>query len=321
MSAETALILLPGALTTVQDLGRTGWQYCGVSVGGAMDPFAATVANILAGNNPKDAVLEITLLGPQIKILQDTTIAVAGADLAATLDGERIAPWSSKSGLSGQVLTFGQRAAGARAYLSINGGVDVPCVMGSRSTDLKALVGGYRGRALKAGDILSAKTIRGHARFGGRSLLPGDLQLYRPPNTPIRFLRSRGGLACSANIFDQFLSQSRTVRPDSDRMGYRFAGPQVENDAKPTDDSWSEPVTAGVIQIPPDGQPIVLMAGCQTVGGYPRVGVVITVDIGRLAQAAPSDAVQFVEVSMDVAQSELHRQAQYIAHLSVSNVI
>jgi antagonist of KipI len=282
-----------------------------------MDRFAASVANILVGNSAGAAVLEVTFIGPQLKFLQDTTIALTGADLRAKVEGHELPPWSSRAIGAGQVLTFTGRAGGARAYIALHGGLDVPIVLGSRSTDLKSLMGGYFGRALKQGDELGVCRTQSDcgAHYGGRSLRKEDLAEFRPSDLPIRFLRS----SVEDPIIENFVNLSFTVRPDSDRMGFRLDGGTVNLKQYGWANTWSEPVAAGTIQIPPSGSPIILMADHQTVGGYPKMGTVITADIGRLAQISPGEPVRFSEVSLEEAHCLLSAEQTYLSNLSLAN--
>jgi len=323
MSQPTVEVLAPGALTTVQDLGRPGHQQAGVTPGGAMDRFAASAANILAFNDVGGAVLEITLLGPQLRFLTDTLFALTGADLTAKLADRYLPPWSSAAVTAGQVLSFGARTSGARAFLGLSGGFNVPVILGSRSTDLRSRIGGYYGRHLKSGDILNGNrpTVDRSRLVGGRSLLAADLARLRPDTgSPIRILRDARDVRIGDDLFRQFVASQYFVRPESDRMGFRLEGPELKLSAEETANDWSAPVTVGTVQLPPAGQPIVLMADRQTVGGYARLGTVISVDIARLAQAAPGDSVRFAETTLQEAQLLQRDELQYLAILRLANI-
>jgi biotin-dependent carboxylase-like uncharacterized protein len=213
-------VIRPGALTTIQDLGRTGHQSKGLSICGAMDRFAAAVANVLVGNSPEAAVIEVTIIGPELVARSNSTIAIAGADLSMTVGTRRVASWSSIDVTSGETISFGARTRGARAYLAVTGGIDVPPVLGSRSTDIKAQLGGYHGRQLKAGDVLSALDKNRAHNFGGRSLLEKDIKFFRPDDGPIRIMRTHDERY--GELVDNLLSQSYRVGLSSDRMGFRF---------------------------------------------------------------------------------------------------
>lgn len=240
-----------GLLTTVQDLGRVGHQQDGMPIAGAMDSFAASVANLLVGNPRTAAVLEITLLGPTLLVLSDTRIALCGADLTAAVDGQPVALWKTLTLHPGQRLTFGRRRSAARVYLAVTGGMDVPVVLGSRSTFLRGQIGGFAGRCLQAGDILNG--FPAPLTPGECGLRPADIPTYDLPAT----LRVVPGPHLSA-FTDigraAFLSSAYTLMPQSDRMGYRLHGPAIER--ADIGSLLSEAMPGGGLQIPPDGQPI-----------------------------------------------------------------
>ncbi|MGI4790471.1 MAG: biotin-dependent carboxyltransferase family protein [Janthinobacterium lividum] len=285
-----------GLLTTVQDLGRIGQQRSGMTVVGAMDPFAASAANLLVGNERGAAVLEITLLGPTLRFLTQARIALCGADLTARLDGELLPLWKTVTVQTGQQISFGRRRSGARSYLAVAGGFSVPAVGGSRATFLRGKLGGFEGRALRPGDILPCFSMS--LSSGERGLRPGDTPVYDVPAVLCVLLGPQ-----ESQFTDEgrsaFLTATYTVSPQSDRQGYRLSGPAVERTSAA--DILSEPMPLGGIQIPPDGQPILLMADRQTTGGYPLIGVVISADIPHAAQLAPGDTVRFVLVRLEEA--------------------
>lgn len=303
-------VLRPGMLTTVQDLGRPGMQQHGIVVGGAVDPVAHRIANLLVGNPESAAALECTLIGPTLEFDAPALIAITGADLGATLDGRAVALWCPVAVDAGSVLAFGDRRGGCRATIAVAGGIDVPIIMGGRGTDLIASTGGLEGRALAAGDELpvgvpedGARRLRAlikadprAARGAGRSLLP------RYSAEPVvRIMRGPE--------FDRFSAASRElltagtfeVTPQSNRMGLRLTGPALS--LAGLYDLYSSPVTTGAVQVPPSGEPIVLLADHQTIGGYPRIASVVSVDLPLLAQAPPGARVRFREVSHADAQS------------------
>ncbi len=303
LEAETG-----GLLSTVQDLGRGGQQRSGLTPGGAMDTFAASVANLLLGSPRGAAVLELTLLGPSLRFLAPTCIAVCGGDLSAALDGAALPLWKTMSVQGGQRLSFGRRRSGARAYLAVSGGFAAPEVAGSRATFLRGKLGGLEGRALRPGDILFADTLPGvlmPSFAGGRGLRRSDQPAYDVPARlrvlpgphPAHF--TDAGQAAFDSVY--------TVSPQSDRQGYRLNGPAVSRTMR--GDLLSEPMPLGGIQVPPDGQPILLMADRQTTGGSPLIGVVISADIPRAAHLAPGDTVRFVPVSLaDAAAAAIARE-------------
>lgn len=289
----TIRVLRPGLLTTVQDRGRPGHQHDGVPAGGAMDDVALRVANWLVGNDGGAAALEATLVGPSLAFDEDTTIAVAGADMDARIDDRRLPPWWSARVRAGQVLTLEQAHAGCRAYIALAGGVDVPAVLGSRSTYTRAQFG----RPLAARDVL--RTFPRQAPPGGHGV---EIHRLLPPRSTIRFVPAAGAGAAplTAAARRAFATGEFTVSRDSDRMGIRLEGPSLE--MHPHRELHSAGVAFGTIQLPPGGSPIVLMADRQTTGGYPRIGEVATVDLPLLAQARPGDAVRFEAWTRDEAE-------------------
>lgn len=297
----TITVIRPGLLTTVQDLGRRGHQHEGVPEGGVMDSYAARLANLLAGNDQGAAVLEATLVGPELRFPSATVVAVTGMDCDVLLDGQPVALWRTLEVPPGSTLEVGAARTGCRAYIAVAGGIDVPAVLGSRSTYLPAAFGGFHGRALRAGDVLSSggaapqlagRAGQGHGRTLARSLRPD----YGPVLRLIPGESRSPGRATAGSVLDQEFKVSRR----SDRMGYRLDGRILDETG--TRERPSAAVTMGTLQLPPDGSPILLMADRQTTGGYPTLGQVATVDLGRAAQLRPGSTVRFTEVSTEEAQ-------------------
>lgn len=297
-------VLEPGLFTTVQDLGRRGYERDGIPCGGAMDRFAIRVANLLVGNEEGDAALEVTLGGLALRFEEEGLVALAGADLVASADGVAIPAWHAAWLPAGSRLSFGGPGAGCRAYLAVAGGIAVPPVLGSRSTLARAGMGGLDGRPLRRGDELSAgsasplsgriaATLREGA--GGPLVSPtGPGISLRPAYSTrpaVRLLSGADADALSAGPPGGLYGSEFQVGPDSDRMGYRLHGPRLETAA--AGDRLSEPVAFGTVQLPPGGHPIVLMADRQTTGGYPRIGEIATVDLPLLAQLKPGDSLRF----------------------------
>jgi antagonist of KipI len=305
-------VLRPGLLTTVQDLGRPGWQRFGVVAGGALDDVALRVANLLVGNAAGDAALEATLIGPTLELLDDHLIALGGADLGATLDGAPLPVWRPVAARAGSLLIFESRRRGCRAYIAVAGGIDVPRVLGGRGTDLRGRFGGLAGRALDAGDTLPAGPAGAASERTLRALLAADQVVagwgagpsLLPAYDPAPLLRVLPGPE-----FDLFRVDARAalvtepfeVTSRSDRMGYRLSGPALALDRP--HELVSSPVARGTVQVPPGGEPIILMADRQTTGGYPRIAAVIDVDIPLLAQAPPGTAVRFQLTTLAEAQA------------------
>ena len=292
-------VAAPGLLATVQDLGRGGYQQRGVPVSGGMDLYALQIANLLVGNPRGAAVVEFALRGPLLKALDDRVVAVCGADFGANVGGQPRPAWKSFLLRSGEVLEFARPARGVWGYLAVAGGIDVPPLMGSRSTYLRGKFGGYLGRALAAGDVLNAGEIPGAAREG-RALAPSQIPQYGRAAVA-RIVLGPQQAAFVPAAMDALLSAEYEVSGQSDRMGYRLKGPPLRHVDKA--DILSEAVAAGTVQVPADGQPIVLLADRQPTGGYAKIATVISVDIVRVAQLPPGGRLQFKAVDVPTAQA------------------
>ena len=299
-------VLKPGLSTTVQDLGRPGYYHIGIPTSGGMDMLSLTAANLLVGNPAGAAVLEAVFLGPELEFTQDATVAVTGADLPPKVDGDERAGWTSFTVKKGQVLSFGFLKAGARAYIAISGGIDVPVVLGSRSTYTLGALGGFHGRKLQAGDVLA---LGEGAGADGRSV---PVALRRMPGTPAA-LRMLPGLYWhriteAAGI--RFFEDTWKVAPEADRIGYRFkSGHPLE--FVPREQPFgagSDPSNIvdacypyGSVQVPGGTEPIVLHRDAVSGGGYFMVGTVISADMDLIGQLQPHTPAQFVKVTMDEA--------------------
>ncbi|WP_088104265.1 biotin-dependent carboxyltransferase family protein [Halalkalibacter urbisdiaboli] len=301
-------VLKPGLLTSVQDAGRYGYQQSGIVASGAMDPFAYEVSNRLVGNQGDAAVLEVTLAGPTLLALADRVISICGADLSATIDGHRAPLWSSFRIKMGQQLSFGKPMMGMRAYIAVQGGFDVEPVLGSRSTYVKGQLGGLGGRALEKGDLLQAGTVPSR-ESRGRSLHPDAIPRY-DEDKPIRVILGPDLESFTKAGIATFLSISYTLSNELDRMGCRLIGVPIEHSSKA--DILSDAVTFGTIQVPANGQPMILLADRQTTGGYARIAHVIDVDLPRLGQLKPGQSVSFQEVDVETAQRMLRNQASWL---------
>lgn len=308
-------VVRPGLLTTVQDLGRYHFQKYGVVPGGAMDTGAARAANVLVGNEGHEAVLEITLAGAELLIDKDIILAICGADLSVTAAGERLPLWRPALIRAGSVIKFGACQSGCRSYLAIAGGFDVPVVMGSRSTYLRGAIGGYQGRALKSGDMLSAQAP-GLLSERIKSLLSGGLYGgFAVPHWHASHFAIADSLAdpiiraMPGSHFELFTEDSQQalfrqtyqIAVQSDRMGYRLEGAQKLALASPQE-LLSEAVANGTVQLPSDGNPIVLLSDRQTTGGYPRIAQVASVDIPVFAQLKPGDRFRFEAITQQEAE-------------------
>ena len=291
-------VITPGALTTVQDLGRIGYQAFGVPVSGAMDPRALRLANILCGNPENEAALECTLLGPALRFTADNVIGLTGGDLGATLDGQPLAPYGAYAVKSGQTLRFTAPKTGCRAYLAFHGGLDIPLVMGSRSTYLKAKLGGFCGRKLEKDDEIAfrapAATI---PNLDARRFTP---EFVKRDIYTLRVVLGPQDDAFTAEGLKTFLSEVYTVTPEFDRMGCRLTGAAISH--KDGADIISDGIAFGAIQVPASGEPIIMLADRQTTGGYTKIANVISADFRLLAQIKANDRVRFEKVSIEAAQ-------------------
>lgn len=295
-------IVRPGLFTTIQDLGRFGHQVSGVPVSGPMDWQSHRIANALVGNEPGAALLEATLLGPEIRIESEAVIAIAGADLGARLDGSDVPLHRPIRCRPGAVLRFGERRSGARACVAFGGGIAVPPVLGSRATHTYSGLGGLNGRPVAAGDRLPL----GDERAAGVSRAL-DVPLRRTSGgARVRVLPGPQGDHFPPEALEVLLRSRFTVTPSSDRMGYRLAGASIPRVAGR--EMISDATFTGALQIPPSGDPILLMADRQTTGGYPQLATVITADLPLAGQLAPGDWIEFEVCSRDQAIAALIAQ-------------
>lgn len=297
------LVLKSGWLTTVQDLGRYGRQHCGVSVSGVMDSFSTIVANRLVGNPDQAAVLECTLKGPELQFEQDTVVAITGADLSPTIDGHNAPTWECILIPRGSRLHFGLPRAGARAYLAVAGGFEVPLVMDSRSTHWASETGGHHGRPLKSGDILYGGQAGPSVTQRIGTGLPGSLHLHYERSVSLHIIPGPQHDCFTKHSITDLTETSYTVSPQSDRMGYRLTGPKIAR--KDSDPFISDGTAMGALQVPSDGQPILLMADRQTTGGYPKIAVVSSADLPLAAQLTPGDRINFILCTLAQAQTLL----------------
>jgi biotin-dependent carboxylase-like uncharacterized protein len=296
-----------GLLTTLQDLGRQGFGRWGVSPCGAMDPLALSLANLLVGNARGAVALEVTALGPELVFEEEATFALAGADLGASLDGAPLAQGLAQRARAGQTLRFGARGSGARAYVAVAGGLgrSAQAFLGSAATDMEAGLGGLGGRPLRAGDVL---LLEPQPPFQPRAVRDSWERWYQPPEE-VRFIPEPGP-RISSEAQERFVSTRFRVSPRSNRVGYRLEAPALP--VVPSALQLSEPVAPGTVQLPPDGQPIVLMADRQTTGGYPRLGQVIRADVPKLAQRWLGEWVSFRAVTLEEARRSLREQQAWL---------
>ena len=305
----TVTVVRAGFLTSVQDLGRTGFREFGVSTSGALDPFASRVANLLVGNDPGAAGIEVTLGGLQLRFEDERIIAWCGGEFDVQAGSRTLPAGHAYFASAGDELKIRRAKIGCRAWIAMSGGINVPPVLGSRSTDLRAAFGGFEGRALRDGDVVPLVKRPGSsacAKATPDKRMPGTgVSSWAAPYhwaTPasrephLRFTRGVDWARFNASTLQRLTSEAFTVSPDSDRMGVRFHGPELKR--QDTADLISEAVAPGTIQVPPSGKPILLSGDCQTIGGYPKIAHVITVDLGIAAQLRAGDRVAFSEVSL-----------------------
>ena len=300
------VVIRPGMLTTVQDLGRWGRQGSGVPVGGPMDAYSHRLANRLVGNAEDAAALEITLIGPELEAHGDLLCAVAGGEFALTIDGRPAGTQAPLVLHSGARLRFGERSAGARATLAVRGGIDVPATFGSRATSLSARMGPFGGRTLATGDVLPV---------GDEAVEPAAPVSIAPLPIPsggarVHVVKGPHDAMFTREAVDAFFSSRFTITPQSNRMGYRLSGPALKH--RDAADILSDATPIGSIQVPASGQPIVLMADRQTTGGYPKIATVITADLPLVGQLAPGDWIEFVDCPRETAVEALRAQERQL---------
>ena len=308
-------ILNSGLLTTIQDSGRYGFRKYGVIVSGAMDTFSHRISNLLVGNDDDEATLEVTLVGPKILIKEDSLISICGGNLSPKINNCEVQMWRPIYVKAGSILTFGECLLGTRSYIAFAGSFNINKTMDSKSTYLRAAIGGFCGRALKKGDIinLNKPTFKGmqivnklHKSistngFAITKWFVGSDSLPRYSSSPVIRVIKGGQFESfneesKANLFNSKFA----ITPQSDRMGYRLKGHNLSL-SNPLE-MISEAISLGTIQVPPDGNPIILLADRQTTGGYPKIAETISIDIPVLAQLKPGDSVGFCEISLEEAQ-------------------
>jgi antagonist of KipI len=310
---DTFLVITPGSFTTVQDKGRLGYQRMGIPVSGVLDSFACRVANLLVGNPEGSAVLESTIVGPQLAVLKEADIALTGAQMDAKLNYKPVERWNTVRVKPGDVLTFQQVKSGCRGYLAVSGGIKVPEVMGSMSTYVGGKIGGYGGRPLRKGDILQRGS--GSLLDAPRHLSEKWIPLY-PDQINLRTVTGPQDDHFDEGLATLFQSEFM-VTPKADRMGYRLQGLPIKHKANVPQSIISEPTMPGGIQVPADGQPIILLVE-QTVGGYTKIATVLSTDLPKIAQAVPGDSVKFESVTLETAHAIYHKHEKMLGEISAS---
>lgn len=300
-----ATVLRAGFLTTVQDLGRTGLRQFGVSLGGALDSHALRVANLLVGNNESAAGLEVTLGGLRLAFADERLVAWCGGEFDAQLGSTSLPAGHAAVIREGEELTIDRAKAGCRAWVAVSGGIDVPLMLGSRSTDLRANFGGFDGRALRDANEISLGINSERAEILIDKLREERIARWKPTHdwsSPaksdpvLRVVRGSNWDCFDSSAHHALTNEAFVVSPDSDRMGARFESPELKRNDDV--DLASEAVAPGTVQVPPVAKPILLLGDCQTIGGYPKIAHVITVDLPIAAQLRPGDQVHFHEVSL-----------------------
>lgn len=298
----TFKVINPGVLTTIQDLGRYGYQKYGLAVSGSVDQYAHRMANIIIGNPENAAVLETTLVGLKLKTLKSTVIVITGGDLRPKVNGKPVEMWKSFKVNKDDLVTFSGCRNGLRSYISIAGGVDVPNILGSKSTDIIAEIGGINGRKCESGDLIKTDIQTGlNKRLTGRRL-PASLIPDYPSHLDVRVILGPQEQAFKPSSIKKFFSSIYTVGKEIDSMACRLDGPKIKHIGEA--DIFSEGMFAGAIQVPRDGLPIVFLHGRRSIGGYTKIGGVISVDLPRLAQIKTGDTIQFHQIEIEEAHKE-----------------
>jgi len=297
-------VLRPGVGATIQDAGFRGLRAAGVPLGGAADPLALRVANLLVGNSEDAAGVEFALEGPELLFSAAATVALAGADFSGAPSWR---PWTVAAG---ERLRFGECRRGFYGYLAVRGGIDVPPVLGCRSTFVRGGFGGVEGRLLREGDRLPVGIAPGGGRAGPAPSLFVSPALL-PAYSAAPLVRVIAG--AQAGELDPLTAAEFKVSAQSDRMGLRLRGPALVR--RGGAELRSSPVAPGTVQVPPDGQPIVLLAEAQTIGGYPRAAHVISVDLPVVAQLRPGETIRFQEVALEAAERLLRQRERDLSFL------
>lgn len=309
-------------LNTVQDLGRFGVRHYGVSTSGVMDPIAFVVGNVLLGNPDNAAGIEVQIFPFVVRFLADTRFAVTGADTHATLDQQELPAWWSATARRGQTLTLHPPANGARAYLTVAGGIDVPLVLGSSSTYMRSEFGGFHGRFLHKGDVLptfaekappTALPPQGLGVISPAFAIPSRGAKANDQTLWVRVLRAGEYELFPREMQERFWSTEWKITHHSDRGGYRLHGPTLKLPAPVELRSYG--LVAGIIQVPPSGHPIIQLADANTAGGYPKIGAVIEADLWRLAQARLNSFLRFEEVTYEAAVAAMAPVDDYLARI------
>jgi len=299
----------PGLLTTVQDLGRYGYSHLGISPCGAADSLAMRIANLLIGNEENAATLEMTLAGVTLEFDEESIVALTGGKCDCRINGHTSPMWQAMRVPARGILACGGVKTGARLYLAIQGGLDVPAIMGSASTNMAGHFGGFEGRGLRKGDLLGVRKAPNSRLW---ALKPGAVdRLYS--REPIRVTRGAQHERFGIDAFDKLFSCPYTVSEQTNRSGLRLKGESISSRVR--SQLLTEGVSLGAIQVPQDEQPIILFVDQQTTGGYPKIANVISADLHRVGQLRPRDELRFVEVTIPVAIRLLQEQEEWLKQI------
>jgi len=306
-------VVSPGFLTTVQDSGRFGYRSIGMPVTGALDQYSYRVANLLVGNDENAACLEITLLGPTFEVHGSAVIALTGALFQATLNEQPLPQWQAVEVKENDIITISEAKVGARGYLAVAGGFDVPMVMGSRSTYIRGKIGGFQGRPLQSGDKLeigspSKEPLQYVGKLIPMEYVPTYVISADNDIVTLRVIMGPQDDYFSKKGVQNFLNSTYIITADSDRMGYRLEGERIEHIRKNHTQIISDGIPLSAVQIPGDGMPIIMLADGQTTGGYPKIATVCSADLPLLAQGKPGNKVQFVAITREEAVYLLKEQ-------------
>lgn len=299
-------VISAGPLSTIQDKGRFGYLQYGFSPSGAMDLPAMRMANILVGNAPDDGVIEMTLMGMEVRFDSCCVIAITGGDMSPVLNGEPCPVYRSVDVCEGDVLSFSVAKSGLRTYLAVGGGFDLPMVMNSLSTNLKCKIGGFKGRKLEDGDVIPLRQSYGVDLFGQRAL---PVPTIGRDEITLRVVLGPQDSMFTQKGIDTFLSCPYLVTAQSDRMGIRLDGESIESSDGV--DIISDGIATGSVQIPASGTPIILMSDRQTTGGYAKIATVLSSDLSLLAQARAGTTVRFSAVTFKEARKIQLRAQRY----------
>lgn len=298
--------------TTIQDTGRYGYLAYGVPISGAMDMFSLIVANRLVGNKADDACLETTLIGPELQFLARTKMAITGGEASPRVNGEIVPMWQTLEVTTDDLISFGKMEKGCRSYLSVSGGIDVPIILGSRSTFVRGRFGGMEGRQLKTGDILDGFNV---PLLETERTTPKELRPQLTGHYRVDVVLGPQASMFKEESISTFLSGVYKVTAEADRMGYRLEGSAIRH--RDRADIVSDALLPGAVQVPKSGKPIIIMRDAQTTGGYPKIAVASTPDVSLLGQAKPGDAIEFSRVALSRVQEKTREYYRLLDHLEM----